>query len=321
MGFKGILFCGGIMQKRLTAEDFANLFGVMSNELGDSCRAFIDGKDFNYRALNKKEHDEIILDVLKRLDSGSLDASSAARQKKWEVGWKENLDAFIESGYAPSALLPKYVRADKPLRLYQEYVKPNSPSYEIDFFTVLRIWLFNQYLNNVNNVYEFGCGTGYNLVMLANIFPDKKFVGLDWATSAVDLVNLIGEKCCKNVHGRFFNMYFPDKELRLEKNSAVLTIGSLEQMGTDFKSLIDYLCKNKPKICINIEPLYDMYDGNSLLDYLAMKYHAQRNYLRGFLTYLNELADRHIIEITKVRRMYFGSLFHDGWSIFIWRPL
>ena len=300
---------------KLTVSDFANLFGVMPDELDAS---LIESRDFSYQKLNKRESNEIVLQVLKRLDSGELDASNEARQVKWEAGWRENLDAFKERGLG--SLIPKYFRAGQPLRLYQEYIKPKSSEYELDFFTVLRSWLFTQYLKDAKAIYEFGCGPGYNLVLLANMFIHKKLIGLDWAKSAVELVNLIGLRHYENIHGRLFNMYCPDRALRLTKGSAVLTIGALEQMGESFKDFTDFIIKNKPEIVVNIEPLYELYDGNNMVDSVAMKYHKQRNYLMGYLPYLNDLASDGKIEIIKIRRMYFGSLFHDGWSILIWRP-
>lgn len=309
------------MQKKLTENDFADLFGVMTHELGDACRSFIGDTDFSYDTLGKKHHDDIVLQVIKKLDSGEFDVSGESKQKKWESGWRENLDAFIKSGHDVNTLVPKYVHPDQTLRLYQEYIKPHSSSYEMDFFTALRLWLFNEYLSGVGTIYEFGCGTGYNLVMLANMFPDKKFVGLDWAKSAVELVNLIGITQKKNIHGRLFNMYAPDSSLRLTKDSAVLTIGALEQMGKDFAPFLDFIIKNKPQICINIEPLDEMYHDGNLLDYLAIKYHKQRNYLTGFKSYMDGLFCKNIIEIIQTRRMHFGSLYHDGWSILIWRLL
>jgi hypothetical protein len=52
-----------------------------------------------------------------------------------------------------------------------------------------------------------------------------------------------------------------------------------------------------------------------------MRYHSDRGYLGGFLPYLKNLEAHKKIEIIKVKRMYFGSLYHEGYTCVIWKPL
>ena len=35
--------------------------------------------------------------------------------------------------------------------------------------------VFLKFFKNINSIYEFGCGTGHNLIRLAKIFPKKNF--------------------------------------------------------------------------------------------------------------------------------------------------
>ena len=44
-------------------------------------------------------------------------------------------------------------------------------------------------------------------------------------------------------------------------------------------------------------------------------------YLFGFLPRLKNLAALRKIEIMEIRRLYFGSLYHEGYSYVAWRPL
>jgi hypothetical protein len=32
-------------------------------------------------------------------------------------------------------------------------------------------WVFEKYITNVDSVYEFGCGTGHNLLRVRDLFP------------------------------------------------------------------------------------------------------------------------------------------------------
>jgi hypothetical protein len=131
-------------------------------------------------------------------------------------------------------------------------------------------------------------------------------------------VKLIGKKHNLGIDGHYFDMFEPEPNVFIK--GALLTIGSLEQLGSNFENFIYWITQKQPSVCINIEPLYEKYDENNLFDYLAMRFHKQRNYLIGFLPYLQNLEREHKIKILKTTRMHFGSLFHDGWSITVWKP-
>ena len=88
-------------------------------------------------------------------------------------------------------------------------------------------------------------------------------------------------------------------------------MGLLEQVGHDYKAFISYLLKNKPAICINIEPIAEVLDANKLIDNLAIKYFRKRNYLNGYLDYLKKLEKQNKITITEIKRTYIGSMFAE----------
>ena len=308
------------MSESLSVEDFSRLFGTSVDDFDDECREFISKTDFRYRKISHAERDQTIVEILNRIDSGRMTIAGKAAKSRWEKGWTENLENFVAKGYDLNELIPKYVRPDQILRLYRNYVMPLEANFEFNFFTVLRLWLFKRYLKQFGTIYEFACGTGYNLPLLAELFPQKNLYGLDWIEASVDLVNLIGEKHGMNIVGRLFDMFSPDYSLKIAKNSAIMTIGGLEQLGDGHKAFVEFLIEKEPSLCIHVEPLCELYDKNNLLDYLAVRFHEARNYLRGFLTNLKKLERENKIEIIKTQRMYFGSLYHDGWSLLIWRP-
>ncbi len=306
--------------RSISAEGFANLFGTAVNDFSTDCLDFLQNTNFRYTLLNRKKRDRVILDIIRRLDDKSFSIAGKEAKKRWEKGWTENLDNFVKCNYDLSQLIPKYVRPNQVCRLYQEYISPESPNFEINFFTVLRQWLFHKFLSDAHSIYEFGCGTGYNLPVIAKLFPDRKIYGLDWSEAAVETVQLLGLKCYPNISGRLFDLFTPDYGLEISKGSAFLTIGCLEQLGDNTKPFIDFIRAKKPDICIHVEPIVELYDENNLVDYLAIRFHRTRNYLVNFLPQLQELEKTGHIELIKIQRIYFGSLFHDGWSLVIWKP-
>ncbi len=309
-----------LMNQSLHLEDFARLFGTTVDDFDDECREFINKTNFRYTRLSPEKRDETILGVLKKIDSGQLTLAGKEGKSRWEKGWSENLSNFVAKGYDLDELIPKYVRPNQVLRLDRDYIMPVNADFELSFFTVLRLWLFKKYFKNFDSIYEFGCGPGYNLSLLAKMYPAKKLYGLDWSKAAVELVNLIGKKHNMNISGHIFDMFSPNSDIEIAENGAVMTIGGLEQLGKDHQEFVQFLIAKEPRLCIHVEPICELYEENNLVDYLAMKFHKQRNYLIGLLPYLEKLEDENYIRILKIHRMYFGSLFHDGWSLIIWRP-
>lgn len=303
----------------LTFESFAKIFGEEENNLSLLARKAIKKANFKYKKVEDKEYDEAILRIIKTLDSQTLKIAGPHRQSDWEKGWEENLREFARNKYDLNHLIPKFVKGAY-IRFQGNFINPESDSFETDFVTVMRYYLFSKYYKKTNTLYEFGAGTGLNLVAASEVFHKMKLVGLDWANSSVDIVSALKEKLKINISGKRFDLFNPDKKYRLDKDCAILTIGTLEQLGRNFKPFINYLLENKPKVCIHMETIYEVYNQDKLLDYLAIKYLEQRNYLRGFLPYLKNLEVKKKVNILEVRRT-FGSFYHDGYTYIVWKPI
>ena len=305
---------------KVTIEDFARSFGTPSDNMPEDCRELINKIDFNYEIVTGDERDQAVLNVLKKIETDKQVIASPERQDAWEKGWEENLNSFIEKGNDLSALIPKFIRPNQLIRLFGNYIKPSNPLFELDFFRVFRLWIFKKYFKDVSSIYEFGCGTGFNLVELAKMYPDKKLYGSDFVSSSRDLVNKIAEAYKFNLKGFLFDMLKPDENITLDKNSAIYTFGSLEQLGGKIEAFLQFILKRQPEICINLEPTIELYDENNLFDYLAIKFHRKRGYTKGYLPRLKDLESQCKIEILKVKRLYFGSTFMEGFTYMIWRP-
>lgn len=303
----------------LTSESFAEIFNVKENDFPFLAKQAIKKANFKYRIVKDKEYEEAILRITKTLDSKTLKISGPHRQEEWEKGWGENLQEFKQGEYNLKKLIPKFVR-DAYIRFQGNFIDPESDSFETDFVTVMRYYLFSKYYKEVNTLYEFGAGTGLNLVAASKVFPKMKLIGLDWAVASVDIINALKEKLNINISGRRFDLFNPDEKYLLDKDSAILTVGTLEQTGENFKPFIDYLLKNKPKVCIHMETMYEVYDKDNLLDSLAMRYLEKRNYLRGFLPYLKNLEVEKKIKILEVKKT-FGSFYHDGYTYIVWKTI
>jgi hypothetical protein len=308
-----------ISAKNLELDDIARLFGTSPEHIPDACREMISANDFTYNVLDGKEHQVVIEEATAVLGT-QLEVAGAHRQARWEEGWSENLSDFIDSGYDLKTLMPKFMHPGEVMRLEGQYIRPVDERFEMNLNAVLHHWIFNNWFSSLENIYEFGCGTGHNLVTLAELFPDKNLHGLDWAEASQGIIKLIAEKYGYEISGSKFNLLEPDNKYRVEPGSGVFTTGALEQIGDSFRPFLEYLLDQSPEICIHLETTRELYDLNNPFDLVAARYVEVRGYLNGYLTRLRELEKEGRVEIEQAHRV-FGSRYHDGYTLVVWRPV
>ena len=254
-----------------------------------------------YRPLTKKEYDRTLIQIVDTL-LAPIVVSGKHRREHWESGWKQNLKE--------ASLTPHYFGKYKVNRLNGKFVMALSKNYEQNALYRLLDTLFKKYLMGVEDIYEFGCGTGHNLLRIRKI-TTANLCGLDWVTSSQKILKRLGFEAHR------FDFFKPSA-LKLKPNSAVFTVAALEQTGTKYKKFVSYLIKNKPNIVIHIEPIEELLDPTNLLDYLSLKYFKKRKYLSGYLTHLRKLEKCGKIRIVEARRTGIGSLFIEGYSVIVW---
>ena len=309
------------MHKSLSIKDFANLFGADGGEISQFCGELMECLDFRYKDCSQETRERIFLDAIKKCDNAELSVSGYHRLNDWRRGWGEILHEFYNVSSDLKVLVPKDLHSNRPLRYKDNYITSISNSFEHDFAMVFRHWLFKKYFKNYRNIYEFGCGTGQNLAVVAKIFPDKRLFGMDWVPESQELLNAIAEKYRWQIEGFPFDFFKPNYELEILPNSLVYTSSALEQLGADYSNFLSYLLAKKPSLCVNVECMSELYDENRLYDYVALRYHKTRNYLDGFLTRLRELEKEKVIKIIATRRTEFGSLYHEGYMYVVWKIL
>jgi hypothetical protein len=291
----------------------------------DLSSPFLEGKisNFNlkYRIPSQDERDKIILKICKYLFEKEAVEAGKQRKNQWEDGWKENLDSFIESGSLDS-LIPKYFDKYDVQRINGEFVIPLEVDFEIKLVSLIQYAIFEKYLQNSKSIYEFGAGTGHNLLRLRELNSGAKLYSMEWAKSGVRLINLVAEKLGdKNLVGKVFDYFKPDYGFDLDPESSVYTFASLEQLGDQTDAIIEYWINKKPKVVVNIEPMSEPLDENELLQFLSIKYFEKRRYLKDYIVKLRKLEESGVIKIHEIQKTGFGSFFIEGYSLIVWSPL
>ena len=66
-------------------------------------------------------------------------------------------------------------------------------NFEIKFVSLFQYALFNKYFKNEKVIYEFGAGTGHNLLRLREINKKAKLYSFEWTNSGVKLINSVAD--------------------------------------------------------------------------------------------------------------------------------
>jgi hypothetical protein len=283
-------------------------------------KAKIKEANLTYRLLTAEERDAAIIKIIDFLMTDYVTFAGEHRYDQWESGWGENLTAF--NNKEKNALIPRYFGKFPINRFNQKFVMALHKDFEFKSTSLLEYWLFEKYLKNIPTIYEFGCGTGHNLLRLREVNPKAELWGLDWAKSSQQLVEGMAKTLGDNkIKARRFDFFAPDANFKLDPKGAIVTTLALEQTGDRYKDFVDYLLKNKPVLCAHIEPTNEVLDRNNLLDCLSIEYAKKRRYLNGFVDYLKSLEKMKKIKIINIQRSYLSSYYVDGNTVIVWKPL
>jgi hypothetical protein len=303
----------------LNVADFSRIL-CETNKLPERCVSLIESYNFKYRILKDDERDEIILKTLKEIDI-ELPVSGPSRLPRWEQGWGENFEAYVSSGHDSNALIPGYYqRGETVMRVENKYILPEDPMFEYHSFEVIQAWLASTFIEPVETVYEFGCGPAHNLMAFANIYPEKKYFGLDWASPSQKIISEIRKVKGFDITGLKFDMFHPETAPVIKPNSTIFTIGAMEQLGNAYDGLSEYLLTNDATYYVHIEPFVEMHSKDSLMGYIGAKYMEKRGYLSGYLDKLYTLEKEGKISISHCQPIM-GSTNYSGWCIVAWKKV
>lgn len=300
---------------------FMRWFDIAPGDLPVFAIEKIAGSDLRYRRPKRAERDAIVLRILRRLSERPQSVLDNARRGVWTQAWAAQYEKASAGGFSAEALEPSFVSGDTVVRIDRDFAIPHSPRLELDVYAIVRRILFQRWMGEAKVALEFGSGSAFNLIDMAAMYPELKIIGLDWAPAAVKLVDDIARHRGLNMSGRPFDFFAPDPSLDDAEGAAVFTFCALEQIGAKFAPFVEFLLQKRPRVCVHLEPILEFYrPEENLADHLAVAFHRARDYLSGFHTHLRALAQQGRARILDERRLGFGSLFHEGYSVIVWQP-
>jgi hypothetical protein len=102
---------------------------------------------------------------------------------------------------------------------------------EYDLFKFARFLIFHKFLKPFKAVTELGCGSCQNILMLAQLFPEKELLALDFTSASAEIASFMAQSLHRPIRGGIFDMTSPPRDFAVEPGSAILTIHAMEQIG------------------------------------------------------------------------------------------
>ena len=167
-------------------EDIEN---ILEFEIDSSIKERFEKYNFNYDLLTEAEMNDYLVNVVNVL-TNDIVRSGEHRINEWESGWGENLTKFKLTKDI-NDLVPRYHSKNKYVRWNKQIVKPQDVNFDYNIHTIFIDSILKHYFNNVDSIFEFGCGPGYHLLRLKDIFTDKNLYGSDWTVASQELIKEI----------------------------------------------------------------------------------------------------------------------------------
>lgn len=306
----------------VTPEFVAAKFGMKTEQLTDLLNGYV-WPELSYRVLEGVERDEIMLGILKRIDERNFRIVGENDNAVWVRGWGEILEQVEQYGFSNDVLRPQYFDHHRIMRFDGEYIDGGDANFVYQYDQLLRRVVLAHYLRGQKKVVELGCGTGTSQLILAELLPDAELVASDWSPPSQGIIRAMSAYLKRQITPVCFNMLTLEgwDELGIDQDSAVVTVHALEQLGDGCKPLLEKIVSAKPKLCVHLEPVLELYDEATLFDYLAIRCHTTRNYLKNWLSDIRALEKSGKAEIIEEKRLQFGDRYHEAYSAIVWRPL
>ena len=302
------------MQNKLTKDEVLNHFNILYDDLPKSIQLQLD-KFFpiQYNELNSEQYNEYYELCLEMLN------------KKLEVDWQDDWFSVLQNlrtnnDNVKSIIRPKWFRKNAFVNIQNCLSLTETPYLDWEYQLITRQMLFYTHLKDMDNICEFGSGSGTNFYLINQILQDKNFILSDISVTSLKIIQELKRKLNRN-NLTYSNIDIEqDIDLELPDNTAVITTSVLEQIGDNHNNFINFILKEKPQIVINVEPIVELLDSKSGFDNVMNLYCEKRKYLTGYLTELEKLEKQKKIKIIMKKRTMVSGTFIEN-SVLIWKVL
>ena len=193
---------------------------------------------------------------------------------------------------------------------------------QMAYFELVRTEL-QPLLEEFGHLVELGAGYGAMILKLA-ASPGLEKVGYtageytDTGVACIDL--LAAGRSLKLEIGHCDLCELDLKTFSVPEQAVFMTCWTMACLKGFPRATLDEIIRHKPAMVIHIEPIYEHWNDDSLLQMLWKKYFQLNDYNQSLLTDLKGYEDDGLIEIVEERRNLFGNNPLAPVSIVKWKP-
>lgn len=228
---------------------------------------------------------------------------------------------------------PTVVDADRLNNLYTENIIPfylnkkllldKASSVHQYYFELIRKEL-QPLINKSDHLVELGAGYGSMILKLASLpgFDVATYTAGEYTHTGVGCMDLLAS----SVRNRFEAGYCDLNNLNLNnfvipENAVFLTSWAMAYIKGFPRNTLNEIIKHKPRVVIHIEPIYEHWFEESLLQMLWRRYCQMNCYNQTLLTSLKAFESDGLIKIIEEKQSLFGSNPLAPVSIVKWIPV
>lgn len=221
----------------------------------------------------------------------------------------------------------------------QEYVFVNDSSYRVakidnrlvqirtgDYYRfrsqILQDVLI-KYAGDEDELWELGCGWGFNLFSLSIANRWKLLVGLDISQNAIQAAQQAADYFGLDnmTFGTINLLNLDDHAFDKLRCKTVFTYHCLEQLKYSTEMVLENIRRSGVRRVIHFEPTTELLRLWSLKDLNNYIYIARKDYQNNLLKSLWKMRDKGLIRVIEQKRMYFAPTPRHDNTLVVWEPL
>jgi hypothetical protein len=242
--------------------------------------------------------------------------------EKWETLYRRYADQKFDSlRNALEYLLMTHFQSHLLFHLKENLYYTENSVQLWDYFYSILLKVLAPYLSENDTLVELGCGWGRNLFYAIDMKLCKNAIGGEYTAEGRKLGQLISRQFDLPVEIKPFDYYDPSNDFMKQLwGNVVFSHNSIEQISILPEETIQSIIRNKPKVVIHFEPVYEYRNNDTVLHYLWKKFTEINDYNRNLLTVLKKLEKKGKLKILLQDIHAFGlNAFNPG-SFIVWEP-
>ena len=199
-----------------------------------------------------------------------------------------------------------------------------ADSFEVQaaYFELIRSEL-KPLIEESGHLVELGAGYGSIILKLATLpeFNRLSFTAAEFTDTGVDCIKLLTPDVQNGFETGFCDLNNLDlKMFSIPENAIYMTCWTMACLKGLSKKTLNEIILHKPSAVIHIEPIYEHWTEDSLLQMLWKRYCQMNDYNRTLLTALKGYEAEGLIKIIEEKKNVFGSNPLAPVSIVKWAP-